>query len=278
MHYANCATFNADFDGDEINLHLPQARRPRHSAVGARVGPCVRRHASFVPAHAGHRHSYLPHLCKLMRRGAGFARLGLQAASGACPQPSLCDRYSASVRRCARAACRTARQARRLFHTLTLCGRTTWAARRATASCTRTSSTSCPPTASPSAGSSRWGCAAKSYHAGFWRARPRGDSGGAGPRQCRRPQCSAIHAGISAAAHRQTDAACVLAMGQLTRCGSTSAFDMRAAQHLRDVNGHARRFRAALGAQHRGTRAHTRACPSARRRGARRTMWWRARC
>ncbi len=26
MHYANCATFNADFDGDEINLHLPQVR------------------------------------------------------------------------------------------------------------------------------------------------------------------------------------------------------------------------------------------------------------
>ena len=24
FHYANCATFNADFDGDEINLHLPQ--------------------------------------------------------------------------------------------------------------------------------------------------------------------------------------------------------------------------------------------------------------
>ncbi|GFH21937.1 DNA-directed RNA polymerase subunit, partial [Haematococcus lacustris] len=24
MHYANCATFNADFDGDEINLHMPQ--------------------------------------------------------------------------------------------------------------------------------------------------------------------------------------------------------------------------------------------------------------
>jgi DNA-directed RNA polymerase I subunit RPA1 len=24
MHYANCASFNADFDGDEINLHLPQ--------------------------------------------------------------------------------------------------------------------------------------------------------------------------------------------------------------------------------------------------------------
>ena len=27
FHYANCATFNADFDGDEINLHLPQARK-----------------------------------------------------------------------------------------------------------------------------------------------------------------------------------------------------------------------------------------------------------
>jgi DNA-directed RNA polymerase I subunit RPA1 len=27
MHYANCATFNADFDGDEINLHLPQVRK-----------------------------------------------------------------------------------------------------------------------------------------------------------------------------------------------------------------------------------------------------------
>lgn len=24
MHYANCNSFNADFDGDEINLHLPQ--------------------------------------------------------------------------------------------------------------------------------------------------------------------------------------------------------------------------------------------------------------
>jgi DNA-directed RNA polymerase I subunit RPA1 len=24
MHYINCSTFNADFDGDEINLHLPQ--------------------------------------------------------------------------------------------------------------------------------------------------------------------------------------------------------------------------------------------------------------
>lgn len=28
MHYANCSTFNADFDGDEINLHLPQVSLP----------------------------------------------------------------------------------------------------------------------------------------------------------------------------------------------------------------------------------------------------------
>ena len=24
MHYANCNTYNADFDGEEINYHLPQ--------------------------------------------------------------------------------------------------------------------------------------------------------------------------------------------------------------------------------------------------------------
>lgn len=39
MHYANCSSFNADFDGDEINLHLPQVRchrrlrRPAAAAV-----------------------------------------------------------------------------------------------------------------------------------------------------------------------------------------------------------------------------------------------------
>ena len=33
MHYANCATFNADFDGDEINLHLPQDALARAEAV-----------------------------------------------------------------------------------------------------------------------------------------------------------------------------------------------------------------------------------------------------
>ena len=25
MHYANCSTYNADFDGDEMNIHLPQS-------------------------------------------------------------------------------------------------------------------------------------------------------------------------------------------------------------------------------------------------------------
>lgn len=38
MHYANCNTFNADFDGDEINLHLPQeltARSEGYNIVNA---------------------------------------------------------------------------------------------------------------------------------------------------------------------------------------------------------------------------------------------------
>jgi DNA-directed RNA polymerase beta' subunit len=33
FHYANCATFNADFDGDEINLHLPQEQQGRAEGV-----------------------------------------------------------------------------------------------------------------------------------------------------------------------------------------------------------------------------------------------------
>lgn len=32
MHYANCNTFNADFDGDEMNLHLPQSQHARAEA------------------------------------------------------------------------------------------------------------------------------------------------------------------------------------------------------------------------------------------------------
>jgi DNA-directed RNA polymerase I subunit RPA1 len=33
MHYANCNTYNADFDGDEINLHLPQNEIARAEAM-----------------------------------------------------------------------------------------------------------------------------------------------------------------------------------------------------------------------------------------------------
>ena len=32
LHYANCATYNADFDGDEINLHFPQNELARAEA------------------------------------------------------------------------------------------------------------------------------------------------------------------------------------------------------------------------------------------------------
>jgi len=28
MHYANCNTYNADFDGDEMNIHFPQVLIP----------------------------------------------------------------------------------------------------------------------------------------------------------------------------------------------------------------------------------------------------------
>ena len=34
FHYANCSTFNADFDGDEINLHLPQDHAGRAEGYG----------------------------------------------------------------------------------------------------------------------------------------------------------------------------------------------------------------------------------------------------
>ena len=29
MHYANCSTYNADFDGDEMNIHVPQTEEAR---------------------------------------------------------------------------------------------------------------------------------------------------------------------------------------------------------------------------------------------------------
>jgi DNA-directed RNA polymerase I subunit RPA1 len=33
MHYANCNTYNADFDGDEMNLHFPQDEMGRAEAM-----------------------------------------------------------------------------------------------------------------------------------------------------------------------------------------------------------------------------------------------------
>ena len=32
LHYANCKHYNADFDGDEMNLHLPQTEEARAEA------------------------------------------------------------------------------------------------------------------------------------------------------------------------------------------------------------------------------------------------------
>ena len=36
MHYANCKSFNADFDGDEMNAHFPQNEVAR--AEGYNIG------------------------------------------------------------------------------------------------------------------------------------------------------------------------------------------------------------------------------------------------
>ena len=32
LHYANCKTYNADFDGDEMNMHFPQSEHGRAEA------------------------------------------------------------------------------------------------------------------------------------------------------------------------------------------------------------------------------------------------------
>ena len=32
LHYANCKTYNADFDGDEMNAHFPQSELARAEA------------------------------------------------------------------------------------------------------------------------------------------------------------------------------------------------------------------------------------------------------
>ena len=36
MHYANCSTFNADFDGDEINLHSQDHQASRSAQIVSR--------------------------------------------------------------------------------------------------------------------------------------------------------------------------------------------------------------------------------------------------
>lgn len=33
MHYTNCNGFNADFDGDEMNLHVLQEMGARHEGI-----------------------------------------------------------------------------------------------------------------------------------------------------------------------------------------------------------------------------------------------------
>ena len=33
MHYANCKTYNADFDGDEMNAHFPQNELAKSEAL-----------------------------------------------------------------------------------------------------------------------------------------------------------------------------------------------------------------------------------------------------
>ncbi len=51
MHYANCATFNADFDGDEINLHLPQVllpATPKPLQTNQIRGPYMLRHCRRI--------------------------------------------------------------------------------------------------------------------------------------------------------------------------------------------------------------------------------------
>ena len=41
MHYANCNTYNADFDGDEMNLHFPQVRHYTTQPLVELYGGCV---------------------------------------------------------------------------------------------------------------------------------------------------------------------------------------------------------------------------------------------
>jgi len=66
MHYANCNTFNADFDGDEINLHLPQDNwqelRGTRSSMLMSSTLCPQT-ASLSEGSSRCEHTWLQHLC-----------------------------------------------------------------------------------------------------------------------------------------------------------------------------------------------------------------------
>lgn len=80
MHYANCATFNADFDGDEINLHLPQEHQGR--AEGYHI------------VHADHQFK----ACPLPPPALRSAPLPFASAAHSLPLPVECASDSSNTR------------------------------------------------------------------------------------------------------------------------------------------------------------------------------------
>ena len=46
LHYANCKSYNADFDGDEMNAHFPQNELARSEAYN--IGKLVISYGSMV--------------------------------------------------------------------------------------------------------------------------------------------------------------------------------------------------------------------------------------
>lgn len=82
FHYANCKTFNADFDGDEMNLHLPQDEISRAEAYTI----CAAPHQYLVPTSGQPlRGERLTHSsCRLLPR----ARLHVVCRSHSGPQLS----------------------------------------------------------------------------------------------------------------------------------------------------------------------------------------------
>jgi DNA-directed RNA polymerase beta' subunit len=43
LHYANCKTYNADFDGDEMNMHFPQNEIARAEGGNSAGTDCLGR-------------------------------------------------------------------------------------------------------------------------------------------------------------------------------------------------------------------------------------------